>query len=82
MPRPVASRSDRQSVHETIFRAMSQRKRLALWYRERDGGPVVATKLGLYRLARNRQSVVSDRAFRRPTARFESSRSPGSSASS
>ena len=26
---------DRQSIHETIFRAMSQRKRLSLWYRER-----------------------------------------------
>ncbi len=45
---------DRQSIHETILRALSQRTRLALWHRDQERGPVLATKLGLYRLARIR----------------------------
>ena len=45
---------DRQSIHETILRALSQRMRLALWHRDQECGPVLATKLGLYRLARIR----------------------------
>ena len=44
---------DRQSVHDTIVWAMSQRKRLSLWYRKVEGEPAFATNLGLYRLARN-----------------------------
>ncbi len=45
---------DRQAIHETILRALSQRRRLSLWHRERDCGSVHATKLSLYRLARIR----------------------------
>jgi predicted DNA-binding transcriptional regulator YafY len=45
---------DRQSIHETILKALSQRTRLSLWHRDQECGPVLATKLGLYRLARIR----------------------------
>ena len=45
---------DRQSIHETILKALSLRTRLSLWHRDDERGPVVATKLGLYRLARIR----------------------------
>jgi predicted DNA-binding transcriptional regulator YafY len=45
---------DRQAIHETILRALSQRRRLSLWHRERERGSLVATKLSLYRLARIR----------------------------
>jgi predicted DNA-binding transcriptional regulator YafY len=50
---PGSFAADRQWVHDTIVEAMSQRKRLSLWYRGRDEGPSMATKLGIYRLARN-----------------------------
>lgn len=53
-PTPIAITADRRSVHETIGRALSQRRRLLLWYRDRDGGPTAATKFGLYRLAHHR----------------------------
>jgi predicted DNA-binding transcriptional regulator YafY len=45
---------DRQSIHETILKALSQRTRLSLWHRDQECGAVLSTKLGLYRLARIR----------------------------
>jgi predicted DNA-binding transcriptional regulator YafY len=45
---------DRQAIHETILRALWQRRRLSLWHREREPDSFVATKLSLYRLARIR----------------------------
>ena len=45
---------DRQAIHETILRALWQRRRLALWHRDHERAAVVATKLSLYRLARIR----------------------------
>ncbi len=45
---------DRQSIHETILRALSHRRRLSLWHREHPRRPVEVTKLSLYRLARIR----------------------------
>ena len=45
---------DRQSIHETILKALSQRTRLSLWHRDQECGPVLATKLALYRIARIR----------------------------
>ncbi len=42
---------ERQAIHETILRALSQRRRLALWYRQHGLGAIVATKLSLFRLA-------------------------------
>jgi predicted DNA-binding transcriptional regulator YafY len=41
----------RQAIHETILSALSQRRRLALWYRAHGLSPVVTTKLSLFRLA-------------------------------
>ena len=38
------ARPDRQSIHETILKALSQRMRLALWHRDQDCGSVLATK--------------------------------------
>ena len=43
---------ERQPIYETILGALAQRKRLRLWYRERETGPVATTSLSLYRLAR------------------------------
>jgi proteasome accessory factor B len=43
---------DRQSIHETILTALSQRRRLSLWHREHELGPLRLTKLSMYRLAR------------------------------
>jgi predicted DNA-binding transcriptional regulator YafY len=45
---------DRQSIHETILRALSLRRRLLLWHRDGELGAILATKLSLYRLARIR----------------------------
>jgi predicted DNA-binding transcriptional regulator YafY len=42
---------ERQAIHETILSALSQRRRLSLWYRTDGLSPVVATKLSLFRLA-------------------------------
>jgi predicted DNA-binding transcriptional regulator YafY len=42
---------ERQAIHETILSALSQRRRLSLWYRAHGRSPVVATKLSLFRLA-------------------------------
>jgi proteasome accessory factor B len=43
---------DRRTLYETILGALSQRKRLRLWYRPRENTSLASTKLGLYRLAR------------------------------
>ena len=82
MPPPVHVAPDRQSVHETIFRAMSQRRRLSLRYCDCDGGPAVATKARLISPGAKSEPVVPDRAFlgRPPGASL--SKSPGSSVSS
>jgi len=45
---------ERQPIYATILSALSQRKRLRLWYRERKEGAVATTRLSLYRLARIR----------------------------
>jgi len=50
-PPPIAIPSDRQLVHETICRALAQRKRVWMLYRERDAGHAATTRFGLYRLA-------------------------------
>jgi predicted DNA-binding transcriptional regulator YafY len=42
---------ERQAIHETILRALSQRRRLFLGYREDQLSPIVSTKLSLFRLA-------------------------------
>jgi proteasome accessory factor B len=44
--------SERQPIYDGILSALSQRKRLRLWYRERESNTITATCLGLYRLAR------------------------------
>jgi len=43
---------DRQPIYETILRALSERKQLRLWYRERETCAEATTRLSLYRLAR------------------------------
>jgi predicted DNA-binding transcriptional regulator YafY len=67
---------DRQSVHETIYTAMSERKRLAIWYRDNEEGPIAATNLGLYRLARNHRQwcLVGHSAADRRVRVFEIAR--------
>jgi len=42
---------ERQAIHETILSALSQRRKLSLWYRTHGSSPVVPTKLSLFRLA-------------------------------
>jgi proteasome accessory factor B len=44
--------SDRQPIYESILRALSERKRLRLWYRDREKSATATTTLSLYRLAR------------------------------
>jgi predicted DNA-binding transcriptional regulator YafY len=68
--------ADRQMVHEMIFSAMSQRKRLSLWYRGGDGRPADATKFGLYRLARNgrRWCLIGHSSADRQVRAFEIAR--------
>jgi len=43
---------ERQPIYAAILSALLQRKRLRLWYRERDKDGVATTTLSLYRLAR------------------------------
>jgi len=43
---------ERQPIYDAILSALAQRKRLRLWYREREMDPMATTSLGLYRLAR------------------------------
>jgi len=43
---------ERQPIYAAILNALSQRKRLRLWYREREKDVVATTTLSLYRLAR------------------------------
>jgi predicted DNA-binding transcriptional regulator YafY len=67
---------DRQSVHETIYRAMSERKRLTIWYSDNEREPMAATDFGLYRLARNRRQwcLVGHSAADRKVRVFEIAR--------
>jgi len=53
-PPPMSLDADRQSIHETILNAMSQRRRLSLWHCRDEHSSSVQTKLSLYRLARVR----------------------------
>jgi predicted DNA-binding transcriptional regulator YafY len=64
---------DRQVIHETMLRALSQRRRLSLWHREHDSGSVVLTKLSLYRLARiqGRWCLVGHSSAERQVRNFE-----------
>jgi proteasome accessory factor B len=51
-PATITPDPDRHSIHERILCALSQRRRLSIWYRDDVLSPPRGTRLSLYRLAR------------------------------
>jgi predicted DNA-binding transcriptional regulator YafY len=63
---------ERKPIYETIVSALSERKRLRLWYREDEQSPTAPTSLSLYRLARiqGRWSLVGHSSAHRKVRVF------------